>query len=71
MAYTQADVDALDTLMKEGLQEIRFEDGRMYRRQPQEQMLALRRVMVAEVKMAATAASGINRRRFASFSKGT
>jgi hypothetical protein len=71
MAYTQADVDALDRMMLEGLQEVRFEDGRLYRRQPQDQMMALRKVAAAEVRMTATAASGLNRRRFSKFSKGT
>ena len=71
MAYTQADVDALDRMMLEGLQEVRFEDGRLYRRQPQDQMLALRRVAVMEIKMAETASSGLSRRRFSKFSKGT
>lgn len=71
MAYTQADVDALDRMMLEGLQEVRFEDGRLYRRQPQDQMLALRKVAKAEVRMAATAVSGLTRRRLATFSKGT
>jgi hypothetical protein len=70
MAYTQADVDALDRMMLEGLQEVRFEDGRLYRRQPQDQMMALRQVAAAEVRMMITSSSGLSRRRFATFSKG-
>jgi hypothetical protein len=71
MAYTQADVDALDRMMLEGLQEVRFEDGRLYRRQPQDQMLVLRRVAVAEVRMANAAGGGLSRRRVPGYSRGT
>jgi hypothetical protein len=73
MAYAQADLDALKTAViavASGPQEVRFSDGRSVRYNTPDQILAVIRVVEAEINMQAKAASGLIRRRFGAFRSG-
>lgn len=54
MAWTQADLDALDVSLSSNVLEVRFADGRSTRYQSKADMLALRAVMKAELAASAS-----------------
>lgn len=63
MAYQQSDLDKLDAAIAAGVQQVTYADGRSVRYQNLDQLLAARKVIEAQVKMAAQTASGLVRRR--------
>jgi hypothetical protein len=49
MAWTQADLDAVDTALKNGIRKVTFADGRSREYQTTSEMLALRNQMKSEL----------------------
>jgi hypothetical protein len=49
MAWSQADLDAIDTALKSNLRKVTFADGRSTEYQNADQMLAVRREVKAEL----------------------
>ena len=60
MAWTQPDLDALDTAIAQGIKRVTFADGRLVEYQTTADMLALRNTMKAELL---ASASQVNPRR--------
>lgn len=54
MAWTQADLDAVDAALKNGIRKVTFADGRSREYQTTEDMLSLRREMKAELLASAS-----------------
>jgi hypothetical protein len=70
MAWTRGDLDQIDAAIKENKKSVTFADGRQVTYQDVDKMLAVRRVIAAEVTMAEQSTSGMVRRRFAAFRSG-
>jgi hypothetical protein len=63
MAYTQADLDKVRAAITSGVRSVSFADGRKTEYQSLDQLLAAEKVIAAELRMQAQAASGLVRRR--------
>lgn len=63
MAYQQSDLDALDRAIAGGIRSITFADGRRTEYHSLDQLLAARKVIESQLKMAAQAMTGVVRRR--------
>ncbi len=63
MAYQQSDLDKLDSMIVSGLRSVTFADGRRAEYQSLDQLLAARKVVEAQMKMAAQSLTGVVRRR--------
>lgn len=70
MAWVQADLDALDAAIAKNVKSVTFADGRKTEYQNADQMLAVRKVMAAQLSMAEAAQSGLVRRRFGAYRSG-
>jgi hypothetical protein len=70
MAWEQADLDKVDAAIASGIRSVTFADGRRTEYQNLDQMLAARRVIVAQLTMAEQTQSGVVRRRFGAFRNG-
>lgn len=57
MAWTQPDIDAVDTALKNGIKKVTFADGRSREYQSTEEMLKLRTQMKAELAASASQVS--------------
>ncbi len=63
MAYQQSDLDKLDAAISSGVRSITFADGRRTEFHSLDQLLAARKVVESQLKMAAQASTGVVRRR--------
>lgn len=70
MAYQQSDLDRLDAAIASGVRAVTFADGRKTEYQNLDQLLAARKVIAAQIEMAATAKSALVRRRVPVFRSG-
>jgi hypothetical protein len=70
MAWVQADLDRIDAAIASGVKSVTFADGRKTDYHDLNAMLAARRVISAQLQMAAQSTSGAVRRRFAAFRSG-
>ncbi|HEV7658823.1 MAG TPA: hypothetical protein VGO55_03155 [Allosphingosinicella sp.] len=71
MAWVQADLDRIEAAIASNVRSVTYADGRKVEYHNLDQMLAVRRVISAQLQMAAESAAGIVRRRFAAFRSGT
>lgn len=62
MAWSQSDLDKIDAAIASGVKSVTFADGRQKMYQNVDQMLAARRVIEAQLQVAAQALSGVSRR---------
>lgn len=62
MAWTQSDLDKIDSAIASGVKQVTFADGRSRTYQNVDQMLAARKVIEAQIRMQAQATSGVSRR---------
>lgn len=70
MPFQQSDLDKIDGAIAGGVRSITFADGRRTEYQNLDQMLAARKVIEAQVKMAAQATTSLVRRRVPYFRNG-
>jgi hypothetical protein len=68
--YTAADLAKIRACIASGVMRTRFADGREVAYQSLDQLLAAEKVIAAQVEVAATATSGIVRRKFGAFRSG-
>lgn len=70
MAWTQSDLDKIDTNIATGIRRVTYEDGRTVEYQSLDHMIAARKVIAAQLEVEAQVVAGIPRRRVASFRSG-
>ena len=70
MAYQQADLDRLDAAIAGGVRSVTFADGRRTEYQSLDHLLAAREVIETQLKMQASAATGLVRRRIPYYRSG-
>jgi hypothetical protein len=70
MAWTQSDLDRIDAAIASGVRKVTFADGRQTEYHDLNAMMAARRVVATQLKMAAESTSGAIRRRFAAYRSG-
>ncbi len=63
MAYQQSDLDKLDAMIVSGVRAITFADGRKHEYQTLDQLLAARKVVDAQIRMAVQATTSLVRHR--------
>jgi hypothetical protein len=70
MAWTQSDLDRIDAAIASGVRRVTFADGRSTEYHDLNAMMAARRVVAAQLQMAAESTAGAVRRRFGAYRSG-